>query len=427
MRAETTKISVLHARTTFLESIAISRDGALAAAGYSDGIVRLWATATGALFATLRGVGNPVTALAVSSEHGVLATADKAGVMRVWDVEAGTIRFDLRIDREVRAIKIAPGEDRIAAVDNSGMLHLIVMSPDWSGEPSAADIVDFARASETDELSPEDRRRFVLDSARTRSSREVLPVLTPIRPSIREARSARRPERSAVLNRCDRLAADPSDIAREANGIKFSSLDGQAAFDACSEALTEVPDDLLAIYQRARAAEWLGRRDEARRGYQVAAERGLAAALRQISLGLRAVGGRDGEALDWVVKAAALGDPPALNGMARRYALGVEVDRNVTTALRYALTFDERSVAAAAAQVARVIEANPTKDGKEDALFFYWLALRWYQAEGNSGTGRAAAAERIRVLANLLSPEVVVKIYRRAQTWSAEGKLPPPD
>src|ERR1700722_361767 len=67
-------------------AVAFSPDGALLAAGYADGALRLWVAATGQETGpVLRSGSGPVTAVAFSPHGALLVSADADGTIRRWN------------------------------------------------------------------------------------------------------------------------------------------------------------------------------------------------------------------------------------------------------------------------------------------------------------------------------------------------------
>lgn len=80
-----------HAHVTFL-----ARFQSRLAAGYSDGVVRVWDVVTGACVVTLNGHKGAITALCFDAEGGLLASGSHDTDVIVWDLAAETGLFRLR-------------------------------------------------------------------------------------------------------------------------------------------------------------------------------------------------------------------------------------------------------------------------------------------------------------------------------------------
>jgi hypothetical protein len=78
----------------------------------------------------------------------------------------------------------------------------------------------------------------------------------------REAAAEAEKKRLQAANDCDRLAANPTDSKRTAEGVPFEMLKGQAdaAYDACTRAVQLFPDELRYQYQLGRAAQFKDRK-----------------------------------------------------------------------------------------------------------------------------------------------------------------------
>lgn len=69
-------------------------------------------------------------------------------------------------------------------------------------------------------------------------------------------------QRMQAGNDCDRLAANPTDVRRASVGTPFDLLKGQAdaAYDACTKAVQQSPDELRYLYQLGRTAQFKDRK-----------------------------------------------------------------------------------------------------------------------------------------------------------------------
>ena len=136
---------------------------------------------------------------------------------------------------------------------------------------------------------------------------------------------------------CDRLAGDPSDIARVGIGVADGRIDAAAAGAACEAAVAAAPGEPRLRYQLARAAFAGGRDGAAIDHLRDAANAGHARAL--ALLGLMYESGRYGLAADaarsiaLLKAAAAQGEPYAAYRMGERYEAGDGVPQDDREAL----------------------------------------------------------------------------------------------
>src|SRR5262249_23496990 len=101
----------------FADPIVFSPDGTRLACRDGESNVRIWKTATGAIELTLKGPGEPMSALAYSRDGARLHSADEDAI-RVWDVTPG--------DRRVYIAGVHP-----RASDSPAFSHAL-FSPDGS-------------------------------------------------------------------------------------------------------------------------------------------------------------------------------------------------------------------------------------------------------------------------------------------------------
>ncbi|MHB0875015.1 MAG: protein kinase domain-containing protein, partial [Anaerolineae bacterium] len=123
------------AESDIVGAVAVSPDGALAAAGLYDGSIQLWRTEDWTLAATLEGHTKFVAALAFSPVSTVLASSSGDSSLRLWDVATGTMLNTLDADplRPIHALAFAPDGTEIATGTGSGRVRLWGVRPGLQG------------------------------------------------------------------------------------------------------------------------------------------------------------------------------------------------------------------------------------------------------------------------------------------------------
>jgi WD40 repeat protein len=108
--------------TVKVNSLSLSADGGVAAAGGSDGVVRLWdVAAEKPLGGELRVTAGPVADLCLTPDKKTLVTADSQGWLKIWDLTR----------REPRKVKSGPGGEGADAVEAHKLgLACFAMAPD---------------------------------------------------------------------------------------------------------------------------------------------------------------------------------------------------------------------------------------------------------------------------------------------------------
>jgi WD40 repeat protein len=76
-------------RGSYAESLDISHDDALLAAGDTDGAIRLWDVTAGRVVGVLRGHASRITGLEFHPEKNVLMSQSSDGIFKFWDTKAG--------------------------------------------------------------------------------------------------------------------------------------------------------------------------------------------------------------------------------------------------------------------------------------------------------------------------------------------------
>lgn len=98
--AETPKpVRTLDAHRGWVRALAVSPDGTLLATCGNDHLVKLWATATGALVRELRGHDSHVYNVAFHPGGTALVSGDHRGLVKEWDIATGAVRrqFDASV------------------------------------------------------------------------------------------------------------------------------------------------------------------------------------------------------------------------------------------------------------------------------------------------------------------------------------------
>ena len=99
-----------------VESLAVSPDGQVAAAGYRDGMIRLWNLQTGRMERLLAGHRREVKALAFQPGGQLLASGSRDGTLRLWSAATGEeLRCLSGPAKEVRCLAFSPDGQALAS------------------------------------------------------------------------------------------------------------------------------------------------------------------------------------------------------------------------------------------------------------------------------------------------------------------------
>jgi len=268
-----------------------------------------------------------------------------------------------------------------------------------------------AAEEEARKKAEEEQQRKKEEEARKRAEDETR------KKSAQEAEAKRESDENArIADACDRLAASPDDSSRPAGipGVESTRIDGEAAWNSCSAAMTLFPDVARFIFQAGRAAHSRRDYDRAMVLYRKASEAGSAAGasgagfLYERGLG---VPQSDAEASKWYEKAAGLGYGPAMNNLGQLYHYG----RGVTQDYKEARKWYEK--AAALGNANAMTSLGFSYDRGAGVAQDYTEARKWYEKAAALGFGQA--------MSNLgflyEKGRGVTQDYREARKWYEKG------
>jgi WD40 repeat protein len=212
----------------------LSSDGALAATGHPDGIVRIWNAETGHLLQVLHGHQAPVRALAFSNDNRTLAAGSWL-TMRLWEIASGKERlrfYDL--PGECRAATFLSGTGGLLiGMSNTQVVRVSLMPTELEIKSwTQADLEGFWRDLEDDDAGQAYRAIFSLISSPDAAAVFLRDHLHPI-PALTSAQ--RQQQDIAIVN----LGSDQFDVRQQAV-ILLEKL-GEAAEPALRKALANKP------------------------------------------------------------------------------------------------------------------------------------------------------------------------------------------
>lgn len=112
--------------TTFVNGVAITRDGRFVATNSSDFIIRIWDATTGIELYQLNAFQqrNLGMAVAFSPDSAYLATSDFSGNVVLWDYQTRTVIHRWQHDGYVWHVEFSPTMPMLASVGSDGLLNL---------------------------------------------------------------------------------------------------------------------------------------------------------------------------------------------------------------------------------------------------------------------------------------------------------------
>ena len=149
--------------------------------------------------------------------------------------------------------------------------------------------------------------------------------------------SSPRPSSAALIEACDRAAADPFDTDRPSaiKGVGINAIDANSAISACREAAKAAPKDRRIQFELGRALAAGENFDEAKKQYEAAASAGSTAAMTYIGILFQNGKGTPQDfaaAKTWFEKAAQAGSADAMYSLGVLYLNGQGVRTDYTAA-----------------------------------------------------------------------------------------------
>ena len=140
------------------------------------------------------------------------------------------------------------------------------------------------------------------------------------------------------LHDCDRLAADPEDNNKVADGVEFEGVVPEQAADACRSAIASYPGTARFEFQLGRALLIVGSHLQAFEQFKKAADKGYASAMAYLGIMYQSGDGIAQDyklAAEWYHKAAEKGDAFAMTRLGLAYEKGEGVAQDYTQAFEW--------------------------------------------------------------------------------------------
>ena len=134
--------TVLAEAFDFPGSLALSSDGALLAAGTSNGAVWLWRVADRTPLATLEGHAGGVFGVSLSADGQLVASASEDGALRLWETSTGRPLPTLQGHRWVESVLAEPPADDVVIVGIDERSAVLWNGQTWTAHgPGAVTVI----------------------------------------------------------------------------------------------------------------------------------------------------------------------------------------------------------------------------------------------------------------------------------------------